>query len=109
MTTYSSEQAALSLDEDALALWKLAIRNATTIEDVNGSPGLHTLLPLLVTLIAKNIDLLGNIVDILESYILLDANRLLQVSNTFNCIAYLFQLSVIRFADCRFSWQSRLL
>ncbi|CAL1700530.1 unnamed protein product [Somion occarium] len=67
------------LDEDALNLWQTALRQTNTIDAVSGQPGLIELLPLAIDLLSNNLDLLGKIVAILESYFLLDATRILQL------------------------------
>ncbi|KAF9008940.1 armadillo-type protein [Cyathus striatus] len=67
------------LDEDALNLWLAALRNTTVIGSVNGAPALSELLPQAISLLATNLDLLGRITDILESYFLLDAPGILQM------------------------------
>lgn len=69
----------MHLDEDAFALWQAALRSTTTIEGVNGAPGLIDLVPLIVQQLSSNLDVLGTIVHIVESYILLDGPRILQV------------------------------
>jgi hypothetical protein len=60
-------------------LWRTTLRNATTIESINGAPCLLELFSLAVGLLSENLDLLGKIISIHESYLLLDAPRLLQV------------------------------
>jgi len=66
------------LDEDGLELWLCALRN-----DINGRtvPSLLDLAPAAFDLLARNLDLLGTIVSIIEAYFLLDAPGLLQVIN----------------------------
>ncbi|OJT10170.1 Importin-11 [Trametes pubescens] len=71
--------AQMHLDEDAFVLWQAALRNTTTIEGVNGAPGLIDLVPLIVQQLSSNLDVLGTIVHIVESYILLDGPRILQM------------------------------
>ncbi|ETW83875.1 hypothetical protein HETIRDRAFT_443980 [Heterobasidion irregulare TC 32-1] len=66
------------LDEDALSLWSTALRNTNTIEGINGGPGLIDLVPLAISLLAGNLDLLGKITTILESYYLLGAGQVVQ-------------------------------
>ncbi|THH15375.1 hypothetical protein EW146_g5093 [Bondarzewia mesenterica] len=66
------------LDDDALNLWLTALRNTTTIEGVSGNPGLIDLVPLAISLLASNLDLLGKITNIFESCYLLDAGAVLQ-------------------------------
>ncbi|KAI0375701.1 ARM repeat-containing protein [Pilatotrama ljubarskyi] len=74
-----SSPAQTHLDEDAFALWQSALRNTTTIEGVNGAPGLIDLVPLIIQQLSSNLDVLGTIVHIVESYFLLDAPRILQL------------------------------
>ncbi|KAH9938596.1 ARM repeat-containing protein [Fomitopsis serialis] len=71
--------AQLHLDQDALALWLIAIRNSTTLEGVDGGPGYISLFPLVISLLSENLDLLGSISEIVESYLLVDATRILQL------------------------------
>ncbi|KZT71615.1 ARM repeat-containing protein [Daedalea quercina L-15889] len=71
--------ARLHLDEDALALWLVALRNTVSLEGVNGGPGYVELFPLVISLLSENLDLLGSISEIVESYILVDAARILQL------------------------------
>ncbi|THH33687.1 hypothetical protein EUX98_g583 [Antrodiella citrinella] len=73
-----SAGAITQLDEDGLNLWLIALRNSTTIDAVNGSPGLAELFPIAIDLIANNLDLTSKVVAVMESYFLLDAPRLLQ-------------------------------
>ncbi|KAL4076110.1 ARM repeat-containing protein [Scleroderma citrinum] len=59
---------AVNLDDDALNLWLTALRNAPTLQ---GAPGLSLLelFPLAISLLAGNLDLLGKIIFIVESYL----------------------------------------
>ncbi|PFH52845.1 hypothetical protein AMATHDRAFT_1887 [Amanita thiersii Skay4041] len=66
------------LDDDGLTLWLSALRNTVTISNVNGAPALNELFPLALELLATNLDLLGKITSIIESYIILDALGILQ-------------------------------
>lgn len=72
----------MQLDEDAFILWQASLRNTNTLEAADGSASLFELVPLAVKLLAENLDLLGQITNIVDSYILLDAPRLLQVRST---------------------------
>ncbi|KAI0722911.1 ARM repeat-containing protein [Earliella scabrosa] len=72
--------AQLHLEQDAFILWQSALRNTNTIVGINGAPGLVDLLPLAVQQLSTNLELLGTIVRIHESYFLLDAPRVLQLS-----------------------------
>ncbi len=69
----------MQLDEDALMLWQVALRHTESLDGSDGSPGLASLIRLAVDLLANNLDLLGQIISILESYVILDASRFLQV------------------------------
>ena len=82
------KQAISHLDEDGLNLWLSALRNTVTISSVNGAPALAELFPRALELLATNLDLLGKITTIIESYIVLDATAILQVNN------YVMMLSV---------------
>lgn len=69
----------LHLDQDGLNLWQCALRNSVTVESVGGAPGLIDIFPLAVGLLAENLDLLGKIIGIHESYYILDGSQILQV------------------------------
>ncbi|KIY49344.1 ARM repeat-containing protein [Fistulina hepatica ATCC 64428] len=75
----SKPQLALNLDEDALNLWLTALRNTVTFHDVNGQPGLLQLLPHALRLLREDLDLLGSLVYIIESYLLLGGAEVLQL------------------------------
>ncbi|KAG2154931.1 ARM repeat-containing protein [Suillus bovinus] len=68
---------AINLDEDALNLWLAAVRNSSSL-GYAGGPGLIDLVPLAVSLLSDNLDLLGKIVSIVESYLFVDAPAILQ-------------------------------
>ncbi|KAH9943383.1 ARM repeat-containing protein [Epithele typhae] len=72
--------AALQLDEDAFALWLSALRNVSSIQSTDGGPGLIDLVPLILEHLAKNLDLLGTVVQVFESYIFLGATQILQLA-----------------------------
>jgi len=67
------------LDNDGIILWKEAMRNTLSVQSVSGSPALENLLPLAVEQLGQNLDLLGSLLDIMESYFLLDGARILEV------------------------------
>ncbi|KAI0347520.1 ARM repeat-containing protein [Trametopsis cervina] len=67
------------LDEDALTMWQAALRNTANLDDTASGVTLFELVPLALNLLANNFDLLGKIVNIVESYVLLDDSRLLQL------------------------------
>lgn len=71
------------LDADGLNLWLAALRNSVTIVPDDGSPGLRILFPQALQLLATNLDLLGSVTGIVESYFLLDAFYILQVGTGF--------------------------
>ncbi|KAG1815549.1 ARM repeat-containing protein [Suillus subaureus] len=68
---------AINLDEDALNLWLAAVRNSSSL-GYAGGPGLIDLVPLAVSLLSNNLDLLGKIVSIVESCLFVDAPAVLQ-------------------------------
>ncbi|CUA70323.1 Importin beta-like protein kap113 [Rhizoctonia solani] len=70
----------LYLDADALQLWLAALRNATALPAPQ--PGvlcLSELIPELIREMHDNIDLLGTLLQILESYLLLNATMVVQL------------------------------
>lgn len=69
---------AINLDEDGINLWLAALRNSTALQSV---PALNLLqlFPLAMELLANNLDLLGKITHIVESYLFVDAPLVLQV------------------------------
>ena len=77
----------INLDEDGLVLWLAAVRNAPPGGNRTGPPSLLTLYPRALYLLATNLDLLGKITGILESYFFLDAPALLQVDSRLKSIA----------------------
>ncbi|KAI0693596.1 ARM repeat-containing protein [Cytidiella melzeri] len=66
------------LDEDALIMWQAALSNTNALDDASSGVTLFELVPLGISLLADNFDLLGKIVGVIDSYILLDAPRMLQ-------------------------------
>lgn len=73
----------LQLDEDGLNLWRAALRNATSTEPVNpGTPALIDLAPAAIGLLSENLDLLGTILTIIESYIIIGGEKFFQVPIT---------------------------
>jgi hypothetical protein len=69
----------LELDEDALNLWRTALRNTHTIQPVQpGQEGLFQLAPIAIALLASNLDLLGSVLSIIESYIILGGQEFFQ-------------------------------
>ncbi|KAG1752648.1 ARM repeat-containing protein [Suillus paluster] len=72
-----SQGVAINLDEDALNLWLAAVRNSSSLSCAGG-PGLIDLVPLAVSLLSNNLDLLGKIVSIVESCLFADAPAVLQ-------------------------------
>ncbi|KIJ70097.1 hypothetical protein HYDPIDRAFT_178457 [Hydnomerulius pinastri MD-312] len=67
----------IHLDEDGLNLWHAALRNSTTLQSTS-VPSLLQLFPLATSLLASNLDLLGKIILIIESYLFVDASLVLQ-------------------------------
>ncbi|KAF5390622.1 hypothetical protein D9757_002665 [Collybiopsis confluens] len=68
----------LNLDGDGINLWKDSMRNATTLDNVDPKISLAGLIPFLVQHLNNNLDLLGTLLNITESYFLLDPSRMLQ-------------------------------
>lgn len=71
-------QVAINLDEDGVNLWLAALRNSTTLHGTS-TLNLLQLFPLATALLASNLDLLGKITFIVESYLFVDAFLVLQV------------------------------
>lgn len=71
----------INLDEDGLILWLAAIRNAPSDGNRNSAQSLLAVYPRALYLLATNLDLLGKITGIIESYFFLDAPTLLQVGS----------------------------
>lgn len=69
---------AINLDEDGINLWLAALRNSTALQSTSTS-NLLQLFPLAMALLAGNLDLLGKITFIVESYFFVDALLVLQV------------------------------
>jgi hypothetical protein len=69
------------LDADGLTLWLSALRNAVTIANVNGDSALQDIFPQALALLSTNLDLLGSITRIIESYFLLDVSHILKVDS----------------------------
>jgi len=75
------DQMKVQLDEDGLNLWQAAMRNALSLEATgHGIPGYIDMFPEAIRLIAENLDVIEVVVSIAESYVILDANRVLSVS-----------------------------
>ncbi|KIJ20291.1 hypothetical protein PAXINDRAFT_166384 [Paxillus involutus ATCC 200175] len=68
---------AVHLDEDGVNLWLAALRNSTTLQSTS-VPTLLQLFPLAISLLASNLDLLGKVIFIIESYLFVDASVILQ-------------------------------
>ncbi|KAH9966059.1 ARM repeat-containing protein [Russula dissimulans] len=62
------------LETDALQLWITALRNAASLGTANGEASLLDLFPKVIDLLADNWSVLGSTTDVLEGYLLLDAN-----------------------------------
>ncbi|KJA30164.1 hypothetical protein HYPSUDRAFT_125792 [Hypholoma sublateritium FD-334 SS-4] len=69
----------VQLDVDALNLWSSSLRNTTSISSSGGSPCLRDIFPDAMALLGTNLDLLGSIVSVVESYFLLDAEYILKM------------------------------
>lgn len=66
------------LDDYVLTLWSAALRNTTTVQRFNSAACLLDLAPIAVNLLATNLDLLGKIISIVDSYLILDSVSLIQ-------------------------------
>ncbi len=75
----NERQFATELETDALHLWITALRSAAVLGNPSGDPSLLDLFPKVISLLADNWSVLGSTIDILEGYLLLDANTVLQV------------------------------
>jgi hypothetical protein len=62
-----------------LQLWITALRNAAVLGTASGEASLLNLFPKVISLLIDNWSVLGSTIDILEGYLLLDANAVLQV------------------------------
>lgn len=62
-----------------MLLWITALRNATMLGTTSGEASLLDLFPKVISLLIDNWSVLGSTIDILEGYLLLDANAVLQV------------------------------
>ena len=68
----------VQVDVDAIDLWLCAIRN-TPSGGGSASADVFDLLPIAVHQLGENFDLLGKVLHLIESYMLLDIDRVLQV------------------------------
>lgn len=68
----------INLDEDGLILWLSVLRNATSLTNPSSQHCVRDIFPRALYLLATNLDLLGKITGIMESYLFLDAPALLQ-------------------------------
>ncbi|KAJ3710388.1 ran binding protein 11 [Lentinula raphanica] len=71
-----------NLDGDGSNLWKEAMRNTLTMDNPGPNETLASLMDVLVNQLKTNLDLLGTMIDITESYFLLDPARMLQIDAT---------------------------
>jgi hypothetical protein len=62
-----------------MQLWITALRNAAVLGPTSGEASLLDLFPKVISLLIDNGSVLGSTIDILEGYLLLDANAVLQV------------------------------
>jgi hypothetical protein len=85
------------LDDDILTLWTSALR--CSVPPLNSSPNIFDLLPQIIPLLDNNLDLLGKITSIVESYYLLDASVVLQVCHS--PVFYSYCLVTATIAACR--------
>ncbi|KAG8884084.1 hypothetical protein FRB97_005307 [Tulasnella sp. 331] len=66
------------LDDDGFALWVAALQQCKSIQVPAGQPGLFDLFPALINLLANDLDQLGTINTLLESYYIQDTATVLQ-------------------------------
>ncbi len=59
--------------------WQASLRNVTTLEANIADSGLLKLVPFLVNLLGQNLDLQPQALTLIDSYMLLDGSRLMQV------------------------------
>lgn len=91
----------LRLDEDGLALWAISLRNASSILPTTpNAPSLASLLPGAIQLLGENLDLLGTILSIVESYLLLDAAHVLKVRSPLSTAVRTDAGSSLQQRDC---------
>lgn len=76
LTAQLCVKVAVNLDEDGINLWLAALRNSTNFQS---DPNLLGLFPHAMTLLESNLDLLGKVTSIVESYFFVDAFLVLQV------------------------------
>lgn len=62
-----------------MQLWITVLRNAAVLGTASGEASLLDLFPKAISLLIDNGSILGSTIDILEGYLLLDANAVLQV------------------------------
>ncbi|KAG9082993.1 hypothetical protein FS749_006380, partial [Ceratobasidium sp. UAMH 11750] len=75
-----SQDSKLHLDEDAYQLWLAALRNATALPPPQPDAiGLSDLIADIITCMDTGLDVLGTLLQILEAYLLLDANMVIQL------------------------------
>ena len=62
-------------------MWGVALQNAVTLESTgSGVPGYIEMFSHVILLVSDNMDVLGTMLTIVESYLVLDAKRVLSVS-----------------------------
>lgn len=78
------------LETDAMQLWITVLRNAAVLGTASGEASLLDLFPKVISLLIDNGSVLGSAIDILEGYLLLGANAVLQrhASQLFNAIQH---------------------
>ena len=62
-----------------MQLWITILRNSAVLGTASGEASLLDLFPKVISLLINNGSVLGSVIDILEGYLLLDANAVLQV------------------------------
>lgn len=66
-------------EEDGIILWQTSLYNASSLHQPSSENGLIRLLPGLLGMLGENIDILDKSLQLLDSYLLLDASGITQV------------------------------
>jgi hypothetical protein len=62
-----------------MTLWQASLTNTVTAQSFNGGRALLEIFPDAIRLLTNNLDLLGKVVSIIESYFTLDGTHILTV------------------------------
>ena len=69
----------MNLDGDGIILWKEAMRNSLSATAADGGRPLIDLFPVCLNQLESNLDLLGSLLNVVDSYFLLEGPRILEV------------------------------